>query len=62
MKGYYKNPNATNEFFKTDEQGKVWGCTGDIGYVDKDGEIFILGRVSDSYRRENGEIVYFFDF
>lgn len=61
MKGYYKNPNATNEFFKTDEQGKVWGCTGDIGYVDKDGEIFILGRVSDSYRRENGEIVYLFE-
>ncbi len=61
MKGYYKNPEATAEFFKTDENGVVWGCTGDIGYVDEDGEVFVLGRATDHYRRENGEIVFFFD-
>ena len=61
MKGYYKNPEATSEFFKTDSQGRVWGCTGDIGYVDEDGEVFVLGRATDNYRRENGEIVYLFD-
>ena len=61
MKGYYKNPEATAEFFKTDEHGNVWGCTGDIGYVDKDGEVFILGRAKDHYHRENGELVYLFD-
>lgn len=61
MKGYYKNPEATAEFFKEDEQGNIWGCTGDIGYVDEDGEVFILGRATDSYRRENGKIVYLFD-
>ena len=61
MKGYYKNPQATSEFFKSDERGVIWGCTGDIGYVDEDGEVFILGRATDHYRRENGEIVYLFD-
>ena len=61
MKGYYKNPEATAEFFKEDEQGNIWGCTGDIGYVDEDGEVFILGRATDHFRRENGEIVFLFD-
>ena len=61
MKGYYKNPEATAEFFKEDAQGNVWGCTGDIGYVDEDGEVFILGRATDHFRRENGEIVFLFD-
>ncbi len=61
MKGYYKNPQATAEFFKTDENGNVWGCTGDIGYVDEDGEVFVLGRATDHYQRENGEIVFLFD-
>ena len=61
MKGYYKNPEATAKFFKEDEQGNVWGCTGDIGYVDEDGEVFILGRATDHFRRENGEIVFLFD-
>ena len=61
MKGYYKNPGATAEFFKEDEQGNIWGCTGDIGYVDEDGEVFILGRATDHFRRENGEIVFLFD-
>ena len=61
MKGYYKNPEATAAFFKKDEQGNIWGCTGDIGYVDEDGEVFVLGRASDSCRRENGELIYLFD-
>ena len=61
MKGYYKNPKATEEFFKKDVQGRLWGCTGDIGYVDEDGEVFILGRATDHFKRENGEIIYLFD-
>ena len=61
MKGYYKNPEATNVFFKTDEYGNVWGCTGDIGYIDEDGEVFVLGRATDNCRCKNGEIIYLFD-
>ena len=61
MKEYFRNPKATAEFFKTDEQGRVWGCTGDIGYVDEDGFVFIKGRATDSCVVESGETVYFFD-
>ena len=61
MKGYYKNQAATDEFFYTDEQGTVWGCTGDIGYVDEDGVIYILGRATDSATLDSGKKVYLFD-
>lgn len=61
MKGYYKNPDATAKFFKTDKEGRVWGCTGDIGYVDEDGEVFILGRATDCYKTKEGKTVYLFD-
>lgn len=61
MKEYYKQPEATAEFFYKDEDGREWGCTGDVGYVDNDGFLFIEGRATDRYLRENGEVVYLFD-
>jgi len=39
MKGYYNNPRATAETIRDG-----WLYTGDIGKVDGDGELFILGR------------------
>jgi len=39
MRGYYNNPRATAETIKNG-----WLYTGDIGRVDEDGELFILGR------------------
>jgi long-chain acyl-CoA synthetase len=44
MKGYYKNPKATDEVIKTDENGVRWLHTGDLGHLDKDGHLFITGR------------------
>ena len=61
MNGYFKNQKATDEFFHVDEDGKVWGCTGDIGYVDEEGEVFILGRATDRAKLDNGKTVYLFD-
>ena len=61
MKEYYKNPKATNEYFYKDENGTLWGCTGDIGYVDEDGFIYILGRANDTFTAKNGETMYCFD-
>lgn len=61
MKEYYKNKNATNAFFYTDENGSIWACTGDIGYVDQDGEVFILGRATDCATLDNGKKVFLFD-
>ena len=39
MKGYYNNPRATAETIRDG-----WLYTGDVGKVDGDGELFILGR------------------
>lgn len=39
-KGYYKNPEATGDLFC--ESGFI--RTGDMGYFDKDGDYFIVGR------------------
>ena len=44
MKGYYKNPKATEAIIKTDNKGIRWLHTGDLGYLDEDGHLFITGR------------------
>jgi len=44
MKGYYKNPTATEAIIETDGEGVRWLHTGDLGYLDANGNLFITGR------------------
>ena len=44
MKGYYKNPEATDAVIRTDEQGVRWLLTGDLGHLDENGNLHITGR------------------
>jgi len=44
MKGYYKNPASTQAAVFADEQGVRWLRTGDLGYLDREGYLYITGR------------------
>lgn len=54
MKGYYKNPDATNAVL--DEDG--WLHTGDMGTRSADGTIFIKGRYKTMILTSNGQNIY----
>jgi long-chain acyl-CoA synthetase len=54
MKGYYKNEKATREMI--DENG--WMHTGDLGIIDKDGNIFIKGRSKSMILGPSGKNIY----
>jgi len=43
-KGYYKNPKATQAVIDKDAQGVRWLHTGDLGYLDEEGNLYITGR------------------
>ncbi len=53
MLGYYENEEATNEVLK---QG--WFHTGDLGYIDEEGFLFVTGRKKDVIVLKNGKNIY----
>lgn len=52
--GYYKNPEATEASFTDDG----WFRTGDLGVMDKDGNIFIRGRIKSMILSSSGQNIY----
>ena len=53
MIGYYENEKATKQVLKDG-----WFYTGDLGYFDEDGYLFITGRKKEVIVLKNGENVY----
>ena len=53
MLGYYENEEETNKVLKDG-----WFYTGDLGYIDKDGFIFITGREKKHDCFKNGKKIF----
>ena len=53
MLGYYQNDEANKEVFE-----KGWFHTGDLGYIDKKGFLFLAGRKKSVIVLKNGKNVY----
>jgi long-chain acyl-CoA synthetase len=54
MQGYHNKPEATKEVMTEDGGFR----TGDRGRLDKDGYLFITGRIKEQYKLENGKYVF----
>jgi len=54
MTGYYKNEKATREMIDS----KGWMHTGDLGVIDKEGNIFIKGRSKSMILGPSGKNIY----
>ncbi|RJQ42147.1 MAG: hypothetical protein C4550_00495 [Nitrospiraceae bacterium] len=53
MKGYYKNPSATEQAIRDD-----YFFSGDLGYIDRDGYLFITGRIKEVIVLGSGKNIY----
>lgn len=54
MKGYYKNEEKTKEVFTEDG----WFRSGDLGFIDEEGYLFIRGRSKNVIIGPNGKNIY----
>ena len=58
MKGYYNKPVETAAILRTHTDGRVWVHTGDVGYLDEDGFVYLDSRIKRLIIRHDGFKVF----
>lgn len=58
MKEYFNRPEETAYVMRKHDDGQIWIHSGDIGYLDEDGFLFIKGRVKRMITRFDGHKVF----
>ena len=58
MKGYYNKPEETAILLRRHPDGRVWAHTGDMGYLDEDGCVFLESRIKRMIIRHDGFKVF----
>ena len=58
MAEYWNNPLETAEILRTHGPGVPWLHTGDLGYVDADGRLFVTGRKKEIIVLSSGKNLY----
>ena len=58
MKGYWLNDEATSRMMQVHPDGKTYIHTGDIGYVDSNGFLFIKGRIKNMHVSISGTKIF----
>ena len=58
MLGYFGNEEGTNALIKEDSDGKKWVHSGDLGYMDEEGYLYIVDRIKNMHVSVSGTKVF----
>ena len=58
FRGYYNDPEATGRLIRQHDDGRFWIHTGDVGYTDGNGFLYVTGRKKRMIVRSDGSKLF----